>query len=226
MRNKNFWKTVKPFISNKTNRNESDIILIENNKVIKDRKNVANTLNEYFISIAEYTADREITALPSQDIEISISEIINKYENHISIQNIRNKKLNSTFTFEKTTSTNIRQLNSRKPMGIDTIPPKFIKMLNDNNCDNIESIANSMITQSLFPDQAKVSSITPVFKKDDRMEKKNYRPISVLSCLSKVLEKIIFQQMGTYFENIFSPHLSGFRKRYGCQHVLVRMTGK
>ena len=76
-------------------------------------------------------------------------------------------------------------------------------MLNDNICDNIESIANSMITQSLFPDQAKISSITPVFKKEDRMEKKNYRPISVLSCLSKVLEKIIFQQMGTYFENIF-----------------------
>ena len=69
-------------------------------------------------------------------------------------------------------------------MGIDTIPPKIIKMLNDNICDNIKSIANSMITQSLFPDQVKRSSITPVFKKDDRMEKKNYRPISVLSCLS------------------------------------------
>ena len=217
MSSKNFWKTVKPFISNKTNRNESDIILIKNNKVIKDRKNVANTLDEYFIIIAECTAGRQITALPSQDIEISISEIINKYENHISIQNIRNKKLNSTFTFEKTTSTNIRQLirqlNSRKPMGIDTISLKIIKMLNDNICDNIESIVNSMITQSLFPDQAKISSITPVFKKDDRMEKKNYRPISVLSFLSKVLEKIIFQQMGTYFENTFSPHLSGFRKR-------------
>ena len=110
--------------------------------------------------------------------------------------------LNSTFTFEKTTSTNIRQLilklNSRIPMGIDSIPPKIIKMLNDNICDNIESIANSMITQLLFPDQAKISSITPVFiKKDDRMEKKNYRTISLLSCLSKVPEKIIFQDMGT-----------------------------
>ena len=88
-------------------------------------------------------------------------------------------------------------------MGIDMIPPKIIKILNDNICDNIEFIANSVITQSLFPDQAKVSSITPVFKKDNRMEKKNYRPISVLSCLSKVLEKIIFQQMGTYFEKFF-----------------------
>ena len=107
------------------------------------------------------------------------------------------------------------------------IPPKITNMpANDNICDNIESTANSMITQSLFVDQAKRSSITPVFEKDNRKENKNYRPISVLSCLSKVLEKIIFQQMGTYFENIFSPCLSGFRKPYGCQGVLMRMTEK
>ena len=91
-------------------RNESDIILIENYNVIKDSKNVANTLNEYVINIAEYTVGRQITALPSQDIEISISEIINKHKNHISIQNIKNKKLNSTLTFEKTTSIDSGQL--------------------------------------------------------------------------------------------------------------------
>ena len=72
-----------------------------------------------------------------------------------------------------------------------------------------------MITKSLLPDQARISSVTLVF-----------RPINVLSCLSRVIEKIIFQQMGTYFENIFSPYLSDFRKRYGCQHVLVQMTEK
>ena len=208
---------MKPFISNKTNRNDSDIILTENNNVIKDRKNVADTLYEYFINIAEYTVGRQITTLPSKDMAMSISEIIHKHEHHISIRNIRNKMLNSTFTFEKTTSTNIRQLilelNARKPVRIDTIPPKIIKMLNDDICDSIKSIANLMTTESLFSDQAKITLVTPIFKKDDRMEKKNYRPISVLSCLSKVLEKIIFQQMGTYFENIFSPYLSGFRKR-------------
>ena len=57
-------------------------------------------------------------------------------------------------------------------MGTDTIPPKIIKVINDNICDNIESIANLMITQLLFDDQAKILSITPVFKKDDRMEKR------------------------------------------------------
>ena len=120
MSNKNFQKTVKLFISNKANGNESDIILIESNNVIKDRKNVADILNEYFINIAEYTDRRQIATLPSKDVEISILEIKNRHENQISIQNIKNRKLNSTFAFEKTTSSNIRklifELNARKPM--------------------------------------------------------------------------------------------------------------
>ena len=53
--------------------------------------------------------------------------------------------------------------------------------------------------------------------------KTNYRPISVLSALSKVLEKFSFKQLSDYFDNIFSEYLSGFRKGYGCHHVLMRM---
>ena len=56
-------------------------------------------------------------------------------------------------------------------MGIDTIPPKIVKMLNDNICDNIESIANSLIIQSLFPDQAKIS-VTPVLRKTKEWRKR------------------------------------------------------
>ena len=62
---------VKLFISNKTNRKESDIILTENNNVIKERKNAADILNKYVINIAEYIVRNRITALPSKDIEIS-----------------------------------------------------------------------------------------------------------------------------------------------------------
>ena len=63
MSNKNFWKTVKLFTSNQTNRNESDVILVESSN-IKNRKNVADILNEYFINIAEYAVDRQISTLP------------------------------------------------------------------------------------------------------------------------------------------------------------------
>ena len=80
-----------------------------------------------------------------------------------------------------------------------------------------------MVSEGCFPDQAKISSITPAFKKDDRTLKTNYIPIIVLSALSKVLEKVLFKQMADYFDNIFSEYLSGFRKGYGWHHVLMRI---
>ena len=166
--------------------------------------------------------------MPRTDIEGSILEIINKYKHHISIENIKKKRINSSFGFKETTYSKIRQLltelNPNKPMGIDMIPPKIVIMLKDDISYSMQSIANMMIDWSTFSDQAKISSVTPAFKKDDKMDKMNYRPISVLPCLSKILEKVIFEQVADYFESIFSPYLSRFRKRYGCQHVLMRMT--
>ena len=81
-------------------------------------------------------------------------------------------------------------------MGIDTIPPKIVIMLKDDTSYSMQSIANMMIHQSTFPDQAKISSVTPAFKKDDKMDKTNYRPISILPCLSKILEKSNFRTDG------------------------------
>ena len=69
---------------------------------------MADILNKYFINIAEYAAGRQISTLPSKDIDIL--EINNRHENHISIQNIKNRKFNFTFAFKITTSFNVRQL--------------------------------------------------------------------------------------------------------------------
>ena len=84
-------------------------------------------------------------------------------------------------------------------MGIDMIPPKIMIMLKDDISYSMQSIANMMIDQSTFPDQAKISSVTPAFKKDDKTDKTNYRPISVLPCLSKILEKSNFRTDGRLF---------------------------
>ena len=70
----------------------------------------------------------------------------------------------------------------------------------------------------------KHAEIVPVFKKGEKMEKSNYRPVSILSCLSKVWEKILITQLSEFFHNIFSPHMSGFRKAHGCQDVLLNFT--
>ena len=111
MTNKKFWKIVRPFVSHKTNTNDCHIILSESNVIVKDRSDLADILNEYFINIAEYTVGRRIPALPRRDIEGSISEIIAKYEHHISIKNIKRIRINSSFGFEDSFLPNSTILN-------------------------------------------------------------------------------------------------------------------
>ena len=90
---------------------------------------------------------------------------------------MKKKRINSSFGVEETTYSKIRQLltelNPNKPMGIDTIPPKIVIMLKVDISYSMQSIANMMIDQSTFPDQTKISSVTPAFKKDDKMDKAN-----------------------------------------------------
>ena len=108
----------------------------------------------------------------------------------------------------------ISEINDNKSMGNDLIPPNILTTLEEYISEPTEHIINLMVSEGCLPDQSKISSITPALKKDDRTLKTNYRPISVLSALSKVLEKFLFKQMFDCFDNIFSEYFSGFRKGY------------
>ena len=77
---------------------------------------------------------------------------------------------------------------------------------------------------SLFPTALKKAEITPIYKKGDNLIKDNYRPVSVLSSMSKIFEGVIVDQLSKYFECHLSPYVSGFRKCYDCQGVLIRFT--
>ena len=71
-----------------------------------------------------------------------------------------------------------------------------------------------------------MADVIPIFKKDNPLEKANYRPTSLLPSLSKVYEKLIYQQPNAFFENKLSPLLCGFRSRYSTQHVLLNLINK
>ena len=133
MNTKQFWKMVKPFISNKTNTDHNDIILIEDSEQIRDRQKVAEKLNEFFTDIIFISTGKQVIPLQETNHEEAIMDIIIKYENHISISNIERNNPESRFSFELT-STNevdvlIREIKTNKPMGIDTILPKIRVLL-------------------------------------------------------------------------------------------------
>ena len=79
----------------------------------------------------------------------------------------------------------------------------------------------------LYPSLLKRADITPVHKKDSKSAKNNYRQVSILSNISKLDERIIFNQMSEYFESSFSSkYQCGFRKGFSAQHCQVSVLEK
>ena len=103
------------------------------------------------------------------------------------------------------------------------MPTKITK----NNSDIISKFfqinLNNIIETSTFPEQLKYVDVKPVFKKDSRTDKRNYRPISILSNVSKIYTKCLNKQLEEYFQALLSKYQYGFRKGYGVINALLPM---
>ena len=82
-----------------------------------------------------------------------------------------------------------------------------------------ENFKNSVF-YSIFPSPMKNAIITPVCKKGTKTSKDNYRPVSILSNISKFYERLMFKQISEYFEPTLSKFQCGFGKGFSAQHCL------
>ena len=98
-------------------------------------------------------------------------------------------------------------MNVRKPAGPDRIPPKLLKIAIPVIAGLMTKLFNYCIDTSEWPRQWKLNNVTPVYKKDDETSKTNCRPISVLSVIPKVFEKLTFDQLYNVFTPVFSDNM-------------------
>ena len=82
------------------------------------------------------------------------------------------------------------------------------------------------IDKGEFPNDLKHTDIAPMYKKNNKSEKENYRPVSILSNLFKIYGKLMYNPLYEYFDNILLPSQCGFRKGYSAQHCLLVMIEK
>ena len=80
-------------------------------------------------------------------------------------------------------------------------------------------IINSL-SCSNFSNCIKYTEVTPIHKNDDKIDKENYCPISILPNLSKVYERLMYNQMNPYFYTLFSKFQCGFQENFNAQHSL------
>ena len=221
--NKSFWTTIKPFFSDK-GPDDSHTSLLIDNELITDQKQVCESFNDYFINVATNVSEGSSLPAPSTTVQDAIS----RYSGHSSIRLIRDSEVSKVFNFKPVTSMQIlstmRRLNPKKACGYDDIPSKLIKHGAEVLSISLTPIINDCIRISVYPDSFKRAEVRPIFKKNDAMNIQNFRPVSVLSGYSKVVEGLLCDQITDYFEDTLSPLLCAYRKRYSCSNLLIKCT--
>ena len=217
---KTFWSTISPFMSDKKFRSSESIILQENGSTMNDTKVVTNKFNDYFCSIA--------SSIGFDDVICDTRSAIEKHSAHPSIAAIKNKHGNivNSFKFHPVSENHIKKklqnINIRKATGYDNIPGKLLKLGSSELCIPIANLMNTCLSKNVFPGNMKCAEVSPIYKKDDNLMKNNYRPVSILTSLSKIFESVMNDQMYGYLSKILETLLSAFRKGYSCQSLLIK----
>ena len=149
---------------------------------------------------------------------------IDKYKSHPSITTIKKRvRIYKQFEFSNidlfNTISKIQALDSSKASS-DKIPTAIIRGAKEVVCPYLTSCINAVINNCYFPDKLKEADVTAIHRNGNKCHRQNYRPISVLPNMSKIIERIMSEQITQHFVGILSPLLSGFRQGYNTQHAL------
>lgn len=197
---KDTWKLINTILGKKKSKFNDAQSFSYNDTVINDPIEIAEKFNEYFVKIGS-----------------NISKNVNDV-NPNDFRSYMKQKASHTIFFKPATQKEIldigKSLKAGKSSGFDDISPNVVKYVLSYIVEPILHVCNSSLSTGVVPTQMKISKVTPVFKKSDPSLFTNYRPISILPCFSKILEKIVF----TRLYNFLMRHNSLYESQYGFRH--------
>ena len=188
-------------MTDKNNKNGGKVILQEGETTVTDNHKIANIFNDYFSNIASNIGF-------NGDITSARYAIID-HQNHPSILKIRGKYAikDDAFDFnpasEEVIDTKLRSINNRKSQGYDDIPGKLLRLAHAPLAPHLTYLVNLCFRTATFANNLKNAELSPIHKKEDNLNKTNYRPVSVLTAVSKLHEDVMNEQLREYFGNIF-----------------------
>ena len=212
--NRQLWKTFGKILNkNKTNHTLIDKIITKS-VVTTDQQEVTEEVNNFFCNIGSELASK---------FKDSNNNDFKKYLGTPSQQSLFLRRVT-----EKEIVKEINNLTLNKSPGQDEFTPNFLKISAKRVVPVLCEIFNLSIKTGEYPDLLKVAKVLPIFKKGDPTLCSNYRPISVLSCINKILEKILYKRIYAFLEeqNILYEFQYGFRKGHSTEHALIEIVDK
>lgn len=192
---KEMWR----IINSVTKKQKPCIKLPDSNILGCDSSGLLEMFNESFINVGNQFSSK------------------NSDEEYISILP---SPLQNSFVFEEITAEEIvqiaKQMPANKAAGADEITVNILKDNIEILCHPLKRIFNLSFESGMYPEELKTGRVTPIFKADDPNNITNYRPITLLSCINILFEKLIAKRMLSYIDkyNILTKNQHGFRKNY------------
>ena len=144
---------------------------------------------------------------------------------------MKNDLVNSLF-FESTDHAELIEIcasfRSGTAAGFDNIYMDIVKKTIDIICKPLAHIINLSLSNGVVPKQLKIARVLPIFKSGDQELYVNYRPVSVLPVISKLMEKVVYKRLYSYLikNNILFHNQYGFRKNVSTSHALIHLYDK
>ena len=166
-----------------------------------------------------------VSKLPLSPNIFTESKIASYYNNNVVSKDLNFQLLE---TSREKISSILKGLNPSKAAGIDNLSGKFLKDDAHVLARPISQLCNLSIKLNSFPRSCKIAKVKPLFKRGSKMDPQNYRPISLLPLLSKIIERIVHDQTEEFLSKnkLLYRLQSGFRKNYSTNTCLGHLTDK
>ena len=189
------WQIINEVIGKRKRKGIEKINDVDGNTIL-DKKLISKRFNSFFANIGKNMA----AEIPDQPLRICNDSVQSSFSLYDS---------DPVEVFEL-----IEKLNPKKSTINNCIPTKFLKMANDIVCPYISYLFNRCAYAGVYPKILKTAQVLPIHKKGSKAECSNYRPISLLSPLNKLFEKMLYKRINDYFVRfqLFTPHQYGFRQ--------------
>ena len=200
----------------KGSRRQSDITSVntDENASTEDPSDIANAFNDFFVNVASHLKEPIHPSNHDKLEDFCKSKISENTE--FSIPNVEKDKVLKY----------LLNVDTSKATGTDNFGARLLKLAAPCIVEDITFICNNSISSSCFPDKWKEAKVSPLHKSGPLEEVNNYRPISVLPVLSKVLERHVSDSLTVYLNenSLLHKTQSGFRSHHSCETALNFMT--
>lgn len=207
---KKIWNIINSKLGkNLKTQNKISYLVDENNAKVTEAKNIAETMNTFFTNVGKNLAN-------------SIQQPINS---SLILPPMNSQSIFINFTDKEEVTKVINQLKIKKG-GVDGIHSKVLIALVDFISQPLTHILNQCIAHSVWPNCLKKAEVIPIHKANEKFSPSNYRPISLISNIAKIFEKIISNRILNFVHKhkLLSKKQFGFLKKIGTSDALNFLT--